>query len=250
VATGQIVEQVAEGFEEAADVTRSLDVARLGFFGAGLAVGFTVGFVMGYRWNREKIRAEEIEKSRQELDQLREFYQKRYATEQQDKPSPEEVVEEKGYAVVVEEHERPLKPPVPVQYPKPRINVDDKSKDEGWDYALELRQRSKNHPYIIHQDEYNVRENEYTQLTWTYYAADNILVDENDEVVVRPELTVGEQNLKRFGHGSDDINVVYIRHDRLEIEWEVCRTLKSHAVEVLGMDPDESNESDEPDESE
>jgi hypothetical protein len=41
------------------------------------------------------------------------------------------------------------------------------------------------------------------------------------------------QNL-RFGHGSKDPNVVYIRNPRLEMEMEILRDPSSYEKEVLG----------------
>ena len=46
---------------------------------------------------------------------------------------------------------------------------------------------------------------------------------------------VGEMNLHRFGHGSGDNNVVYIRNDRLENDFIVLRSQGEYAKEVLGL---------------
>jgi hypothetical protein len=245
MATEQVIEQAAEHLEEAGEALEvaSEAVSRVDpMFVKGLLVGaaiaFPVAFFWGYRWNKAKLRAEAFEASKQEIDQIREVYRASY------KPPLEEVVEEKGYSTEEADHEeRPTRPSVPVREARP-VQAPQRNQDKGWNYEKELPKRNKNHPYVIHQDEFNERNNEYTQLTWTYYAPDNILVDEHDEVVVRPELTVGEQSLKRFGHGSDDENVVFVRNDRIEIEWEICRTLKSYEVEVLGLDGDESGTED------
>jgi hypothetical protein len=241
MATEQVVEQVAEHLEEAAEVTRTVDPMFVKGLVVGAGLGLAVGFFWGWKWNKEKIRAELFAEGEEEIRKIREVYQEGYAA--RNKPDLEDVVEERGYSVV---EERPLPAPVPVHEPAP-VQHPQRRQDKGWNYETELPQRSKNHPYVIHQDEFNEKNNEYTQLTWTYYAADNILLDEHDEVVVRPELTVGEMNLKRFGHGSDDENVVFVRNDRIEIEWEICRTLKSYEVEVLGMDgPEGDTDNDEP----
>jgi hypothetical protein len=232
LATEQVVEHVAEGLEEAAQVTRELDMGRIGFGLGGLAVGLAFGFYVGYRFNRAKIRAEVLQEAEKDIEQIRLMYRDR------NKPTPEAIVREQGYETP--EPPRPTRPPVPVREPEPL--VEEVSRDE-WNYNKEIAQRDRNHPYIIHENEFQETFPEYQQLQWTYYAGDNILSDERDEVVVRPELVVGEENLKRFGHGSSDENMVYIRNDRLEIEWEITRSWKSHAEEVLGLDPDEAQNS-------
>ena len=231
MATEQVAETVAGSLEEAAQVARSIDWGRVNFGLGGLAVGLAFGFYVGYKFNRATIRAEERQLAAEEVDLIRKFYHDNYP-----KPTPEEVVEDRGYVQArTEEAPRPTKPPVPVQSPVPGVPVQAPAQEE-WDYDKEIAGRSKTQPYVIHQNEFEEVFPEYQKLAWTYYAGDDILSDENDEVVVRPELVVGKENLYKFGHGSDDPNIVYIRNDRLELEWEITRSFKSHAVEVLGLD--------------
>jgi hypothetical protein len=47
--------------------------------------------------------------------------------------------------------------------------------------------------------------------------------------------TVGDGNLDRFGHRSKDPRVVYIRNEKLGIEYEVCKSDGSYAEEVGGF---------------
>ena len=47
--------------------------------------------------------------------------------------------------------------------------------------------------------------------------------------------TVGQDNMKRFGHGCDDPNVVFIRNEKLATDFEVLRHNGSYAEEVLGL---------------
>lgn len=248
MATEQVVEHVAEGLEgaargldEAAQVTRQLDWGRIGFGLTGLGVGLAFGFYVGYRFNREKIRAEILQEAERDIAQIRSMYQEKF--ERMKPASPEEVVEERGYRVeeVEPEPERPTKPPVPVQFPKRRDQPE--ATNDGWDYNAEIAKRDRNHPYVIHRMEFEEDFPEYTQLQWTYYANGNVLLDERDELVVRPELVVGEANLKLFGHGSEEANTVYIRNDRLEIEWEITRTFNSYEATVLGLDENETDDS-------
>ena len=196
MATEQVVEHVAEGLEEAAQVTRELDMGRIGFGLGGLAVGLAFGFYVGYRFNRAKIRAEVLQEAEKDIEQIRLMYRDR------NKPTPEAIVREQGYETP--EPPRPTRPPVPVR--EPETLVEEVSRDE-WNYNKEIAQRDRNHPYIIHENEFQETFPDYQQLQWTYYAGDNILCDERDEVVVRPELVVGEENLRRFGHGSSDDNM-------------------------------------------
>jgi hypothetical protein len=104
--------------------------------------------------------------------------------------------------------------------------------DDDWDYKTELESRGNVQPYIIHVDEFVGNENEWSQSTLTYYEGDDILTDSHDKPLYDASEIVG-QNL-RFGHGSKDPNVVYIRNPRLEMEMEILRDPSSYEKEVLG----------------
>lgn len=259
MATEQVVEQVAEGFEEAAEITRRIDPKPVGFLLGGVGIGIIVGFVLGYRWNKEKIRAEIFMESREEVEKIREFYREKAETEAEGvkivraKPDLEEVVEERGYTVVEEVPERLTRPPIPVQEPvrSPHYHTPrqvakrhverEKDKNEGWDYPAELANRSEEQPYIIHQDEFAQNEGEYSKVTLTYYAADAVLTDEDEDVIRNPDSIVGLNSLNNFGHGADDYHVVYVRNDRLEIDYEICLLAASYEETVQGLTREDEN---------
>lgn len=263
MATEQVIERVAENVAEnlegAADVTRKLNTQGIGWGFVGLGVGVVVGFYFGRRWNREKIRAEVFKQSEKEIEAIRRFYQEKSEAVKivQTKPDLDEVVEEKGYvepvppAPSIVQPPRPTQPPVPVQEPPvlPRRDFTpggvakrhverEKDKNEHWDYGLELQHRTNTHPYIIHQDEHAHNEEGYTQETLTYYAVDAVLTDEDEQPIDLPDATVGLENLSKFGHGSDDYHVVYIRNDALETDYEVCLLAASYAETVQGQSND------------
>jgi hypothetical protein len=166
------------------------------------------------------------------------------------KPSVEEIVEQRGYSTRAEEivEERPLKPPVPVN-PTPvtppvrfgeTLAASRATQRQGdWNYARELRQRNPNHPYIIHMDEFFHPENEYSKTSYTLYAADTTLVGEDGEPLADANTIVGMGNL-RFGHGSEDENMVYIRNDKLQLDMEITRDPGSYEAKVQGLDPDDT----------
>lgn len=105
--------------------------------------------------------------------------------------------------------------------------------DPNWDYDEEKKKRGSDHPYVIHRDEYYAQEKDYGQSTLTYYAGDEILVDEADVPIHRHERITGPLE---FGKGSNDPNVVHIRNDHLDAEYEIIRDSGHYAVEVLGHD--------------
>jgi hypothetical protein len=275
---------VAQSLEVAARDIRRINVKNVSLFSGGLAVGVAIGFYFGYRFNKEKIRAEEFRRSEEEIATMREVYKAREARHEaartreareaaasvpvQEKPAVDDLVKERGYtqysaASETTVEERPLPSPVPGVVSPPRrpgakpiepgrIPVDqireehfakrtedgEKDKNEGWVYAQELTQRSTNRPYIIHQDEFALNESDYQQVTYTYYAGDDVLTDEDDTVLNNRENLIGVNTL-RWGHGADDINLVHIRNPQLELEFEICRTPKSFEETVLGLQNEE-----------
>lgn len=106
--------------------------------------------------------------------------------------------------------------------------------EDNWDYAKELENRNPDLPYVIHKDEFYSEESGYTQSTLTYYAGDDILVDEDDTPIYNHDQVIGSPI--KFGHGSGDPNVVHIRNDRRRAEYEVIFDPSLYSKEVLGIE--------------
>jgi hypothetical protein len=107
--------------------------------------------------------------------------------------------------------------------------------DDSWDLEEELKSRSPDEPYVISFDEFMENEDEFSQTTWTYYAGDDVLANEKDQEVTYPDPVVGEQNLRRFGHGSGDPRVVHVRNERLSSDFEILLSDGKYAHEVAGL---------------
>lgn len=238
-----VTEEIADNLEEIAQATRRINASSVGIFLGGAAVGLVVGVYFGRKWNREKLKAEAFKQSEEEVEKIRELYQAKTVAATP-KPSVEEIVEEKGYdrpdldVVVVE---RPLRAPVPgVIEPTPLV----KPKEDEFDFARELQRRTETDTYVIHQDERGEKEG-YQSVVYTYYAGDDVLVDdENGHPLPHADIVVGVDNLQ-FGYGTDDNDVVFVRNERLELEMEICRVPDSYEEKILGLEnsdlPDEED---------
>ncbi|MCA1800665.1 MAG: hypothetical protein LC687_06440 [Actinobacteria bacterium] len=110
------------------------------------------------------------------------------------------------------------------------------SADSEFDYAEELKHRTPDHPYIISEEEYMNNETSYDQSQLTYYEGDGTLADSRDKEIPLIDNVAGEDNLTQFGHGSGDVNIVFIRNERLELDFEVLRSEGKYAHEVLGFE--------------
>ena len=236
----EVTEVVAEAAERVAGDALEVAAVSRSISGRDFTIGLVIGMVGGglaSGWfvnKRVQLKYEKI--AEDEINEMREHFAKR-AMARQEKPDISEYqtkVERSGYSSPAPV-ERPTKPPVPVQEPSKTENIfKSVFPDSQWDYEAELAQRTPDTPYIIHTDEQYEKE-EYTEVTFTYYEGDDILVDQHDKMIEDKDRIVGEENMTKFGHGSGDPNVVYIRNDPLAIEIELIRSKKSYAEEVLGF---------------
>lgn len=117
--------------------------------------------------------------------------------------------------------------------------------DTYFDFDEELKRRAEkpNDPFVITKEEFDVGEADYDQAMLTYYDGDDVLADSKDQPLDQIDMAVGFENLLRFGHGSEDPNVVYIRNSKLGLDFEVVHSDGKFAKEVLGFD-DELKHSD------
>jgi hypothetical protein len=99
--------------------------------------------------------------------------------------------------------------------------------------------RSEDTPYIISSEEFFGAENGYRQICFTYFEGDKILADEEEAAIEDFETYIGKENVLRFGHRSDDENVVYVRNEHLEVEFEITRSTGKYSEEVVGLRDDD-----------
>ena len=185
-------------------------------FGAGVAVGY---FLTRRQYNRIETEIEIVEQMTLDFDtKVEDFTQTLEAAK----------VERRSTYVILEENLQPPKLEIPES-----INVFQEV-DPNWNYEAELSSREGKSVYVIHRDEFFGDEMGWdSQSTLTWYEQDKVLTEEHDSVLPNPVQFIGDcMNL--FGHGSGDPNVVYIRNEYFETEYELLRNPSSYEIEVLG----------------
>lgn len=255
-------EGLAEVLQEADAAFDLEQQASRRFIGAGFLVGLSgllIGAAGGYFFCQRKMETKYNQIVEDEIAEMREHYQNKMValentTTKEDFEDLEEIVRDKGYSVappmavtpppaVMEAAEEILvTPEIPVTEEPPQVEAQTRNIFEeaqvvdDWDYYKERAKRTPMRPYVIHYDERE--EIPYEESTLTYYEADDVLCNELDEVIADPdrERIIGEANLEKFGHGSNDPSVVYIRNDTLEAQYEVVRSPNSYAEEVHGFE--------------
>jgi hypothetical protein len=102
-----------------------------------------------------------------------------------------------------------------------------------WEHEIERRNAEPGRPYVIHYNEYSAQELDYPQESVMYYEGDDVVCDSKDEAIYAKDRLMGPL---LFGHGSLDPNVVYIRNEKIEMEWEVLRNPGHFGIEVEGLE--------------
>lgn len=90
-------------------------------------------------------------------------------------------------------------------------------------------------PQIIPRLEFENEKTNYEVQTLMYYAYDDTVCDENEQVISSPEDLIGDDALVCFGLGSDDPNTVYICNDKRGTKYEVIKVSASYQEQVLGF---------------
>lgn len=187
-------------------------------FMAGASVGAAAA------WLFAKRRYEQI--AQEEIDSVKAVYAKRNP-EVNTKPDEEELENNKYKADMAK-----LKPDL--------VNYAAKLQEGGYTNYTEHSKKNTEEkkddpipdvPYVISPDEYGENDN-YTQISLTYYAGDGVLADDEDEVVDDVEETVGVDFANHFGEYEDDS--VFIRNDRLRCDYEILKDNRSFSVVTEG----------------
>lgn len=250
---------VVETVENIVTITKNNPFLIAGAF----IVGAGIGAFVAYKITQKRLEAKFDEELSEQIAAARSFT-KRLAKEGEFE-SPESAVKALVPDEIVDQIHTYQGRETPVPYNKPEkidprppveqvvveevVNVtnvfveaekNEKPDVRDWDYNAEIADRELNPdvPYAISFEEFNENEPGHEQTTLTYYAMDDTLADTQDKPVDNTEYTVGDDNLNRFGDGSGDPNIVYVRNEKISMDFEVVRSNGSYQREVLGMDPD------------
>lgn len=223
----EVVELTQEVAQLAEDAAYSIDRMRI-FLVAGCGAALVGGIALGIYIAKRKYEKAYADMLTEEVTKTKLFYQG------QQKPPLDELVPASEVHVLkaVSDLTRDYRTT------DGEAEADQAVEDTGfpvWDYIAEEQKRGDGTtPYIISQAEFLENEPENTQDQLTYFVQDDTLADSQGEVLPE-EIFVGENNLQ-FGHGSGDVNLVYIRNPERGSDFEVIRSDGSFAHEVLGLE--------------
>lgn len=88
-------------------------------------------------------------------------------------------------------------------------------------------------PYIISLEEFSEGGEIFDKISIYYYSEDGVLVDDNKEVVVDVDEMIGNDTLSCFVDNFSE--VVYVRNERFNIDYEVILLEENYSESVLGF---------------
>lgn len=104
--------------------------------------------------------------------------------------------------------------------------------------------RDAHGPYTISMEEYMDEDGEkpYTNTEVTWFEGDDVLVDVLGTEIPDKDGNLGTKFRDQFGRGSKDPSVVYLRNERLELDFEVTKDERTYLEGVLKILPQEKAE--------
>ena len=91
--------------------------------------------------------------------------------------------------------------------------------------------------YMISTEEFLQGREDHDKLTITYFEADDTLCDERDGIIPNPQDVVGHSALQSFGTIKTDPDVVYVRNEKVGVDFEIIRNKSSYVEQILGVEP-------------
>ena len=175
-------------------------LSKIGLFITGVAVGSAV------TWKLVKTKYEKM--VQEEIDSVREVFSKHANTEEvegEEDTEPDPDIDKEMYRQFVDETGYAAK---------------STEKEEEKDMS------DTNKPYVIAPEEFG--ECDYAMLTLTCYT-DGTVTNDRGKIVANVDELVGNDSLERFGENEDDPDSVYVRNDKLQIDYEILKDYRDYS---------------------
>lgn len=216
-------------------------VIKAGFFAAGALFGGTAIFLMLDKDNKRYYR----DIAEAEIDSVKDTYNLLMKEGKYEDPREalqahlSRLDELDSYSDLVSDYsgqeeapEGPVAPPSDQHATSEVVEAPPVKSDIGPD--LDLPDHIKIISYEVFGD-ISEESTQFDKTTLMYYAEDDTLTDERDEIVPDVEAVIGVNTLKHFGHESYDEDTVYVRNYRIDSDFEVLREHGSYSDSLLGV---------------
>lgn len=122
---------------------------------------------------------------------------------------------------------------------EPENVVDDSNEEMPSDSGLYTYIQGQ--PHLISVFDFLNGDEEWEQVTLTYYRGDDTILDEAETIVNDRDRYIDARHLKMFGIKSDDPDVVYVRSPQISTDFEIMLN-KGKASAVLGPQQNDDEE--------
>lgn len=178
--------------------------------------GFAAGALFGGALGAYLMKSRYEEESQQAIDAVKDFYRDMYHKNTESKEPMKEKQEVSDASKIDDLYSETEVKDYNAQFTK--------YVDETKNYADLPPAENQTKPYIISEDEFLENEFGYRQEDLKWYGRNKMLVDENDDVIVNPEIYVGNDISKRFepqGGYDNFIDEIFIRNDNLSTDYHI-----------------------------
>lgn len=189
--------------------------------------GAAVGAVLSYLYAKMELEKRYSDKAEAEIKDMEEYFTSKFNPA---KREPKRLKQETDLEIGDSSIEN-LEPVERRSYGKERMDISEDDyvdeelyEEEEFDepYATDYpRDDPAEDPYTITPHQFSTECDAYSKTKLFYYAGNNTLVDEEDELVDNWNIIGGKSSLKRFGEYEE--GVVYVRNERIGADFEIRR---------------------------
>lgn len=209
--------------------------------GVATFVGLCVGSEISFVWAKKRYKKIYFDIANEEIAKSKVYYSELYKKERL--ATPQALLDLRkaqtdSVDVLDPNEELPVEAPaVEIQSVTNIVNIFESPERvvDVFNYREEVKSRTPDRPYVISKDEFFENEKEFEQISITWFDEDEVLVDRRDEPISDVDGMIGKDNI-RFGFGSQDPNLVYIRNETIGADFEVSLSQGKYTKEVLGFD--------------
>lgn len=124
--------------------------------------------------------------------------------------------------------------PAELEHPTDDENEDD-DYNESVGNSINSHVTSDEDPYEISLEQFTEEMDHFDKVTIYYYADDDTLADEKEEIITERDILIGEETLLYMDEEFKDGGVIYVRNERMSIDYEIICLNKSYAETVIGQ---------------
>lgn len=99
-------------------------------------------------------------------------------------------------------------------------------------------ENNKNKPYVIEETDFLDNMKHYNKISLYYYAQDDVLSDVDEIPITNVDAVVGDETINTLS-SANTYNVIYVRNNRLETDYEIIALNQSYQEQILGLLPGE-----------